>query len=505
MTRDGFSFGSFRFDPAEELLLRDGEPVPLGRRAGRLLGTLLRRRGEIVPRSALIDAAWPAEAVEESNLSVQIAHLRKRIGARWIRTIERVGYQFVSDAALSSRETTIPAAPPVGAVRAFPDLAGSGAGRLGALLAEEIITALSRFRSLSVTARTSSFRFAGRAVDIRAVAAALSARYVVEGSVRRHGGRSRLSLQLIDGVSGAHLWADNLDSESSGAFESTDELAGRAAAMVEAQVHLAEIARSARERPESLEAYDLYLRARRHIRTSSEEGNAAAYPLLVRALERDPDNIAILAAFAEIIHHRRAVGWRDHDGMSSGIVLDIVRRGLEHPGLDAPALGLFADALHTAGEEDLGAVAAERAVAMNPNSALALVCAGLIRAWGGNPDGAAALFTRAIALTPGEPTQRFAYQGMATVSRLRGESGAMTRYARLALAVSPAISSGHWHLIAAAIHHGRRDEARRCYDRYRRIAPGVTIASLRRGQVYRDPASLDVLVEGLRAAGMPER
>ncbi len=506
MTVDDMSFGRFHYDPAHRLLSCDGDPVPLGRRSVLLLDALLRRRGEVLHKGELIEAAWPGEAVEESNLSVQIAHIRKRIGGSWIRTVERVGYVFAVEKPVQSPTGPGLASGPAGiAVLAFTDFSGYVFLPLGDALADAVITALVRFRSVSVAARSSSFQFECRATDAREIARRLQVRYVVQGSIRRGAGRLRLSLQLIDGASGTHLWADSLEMEAADPLPDTDELASRAAAMIEGQVQLAEIGRAERERPDRLEAYDFYLRGRRHLLSSREDGNAASYPLFARGLDLTPNGVPLLAATAELIHHRKAVGWQALDGLDDQATLELIQRGLEHPDLDAASLALFAIALHTAGEEDLGGLAAERAVAMNPNSPIVLVCAGLQRLWAGNADEAEDAFRRAIDLSPGDPTQRFALQGMAKVHAVRGDDEKTLSYARHALAVSPSLSAGHWHLIVATTRLGRVEEARRHYARYQRIAPGVTISSVRNGQIYRNPAHVAPLLEGLRLAGMPER
>lgn len=506
MSVDDMNFGRFHYDPAQRLLFCDGDPVSLGRRSVLLLDSLLRRRGEVLRKDELIEAAWPGTAVEESNLSVQIAHIRKRIGGTWIRTVERVGYVFAVDGASQSPPTRALASSPAGvAVLAFTDFSGHVFLPLGNALADAVISALARFRSVSVAARSSSFQFDCLATDARDIARRLQVRYVVQGSIRRSAGRLRLSLQLIDGVSGTHLWADGLEMEAAQPLSDTDELVGRAAAMIEGQVHLAEIGRAEREQPTTLQGYDFYLQGRKHVLSSRENDNAAGYTLFSEGLKLMPNSVPLLAAIAEVIHHRKAVGWRPFEGVDERATLELIQRGLDRPDLDAASLALFASALHTAGEEDLGANAAERAVAMNPNSPLVLVCAGLQRLWAGNVNGAESAFRRAVDLSHGDPTQRFALQGMAKVYSVRGNNEETLIYARRTLALSPGLSAGHWHLIASSTLLGRLADARRHYARYQRIAPGVTIESVRRGQIYRNPAHIAPLLEGLRLAGMPAR
>jgi TolB-like protein len=180
-----------------------------------------------------MDAAWPGTAVEESNLSVQIASLRKLLGSavghEWIVTIPRVGYRFVAEpegttpvqTPAAHSETVLPSL----AVLPFHNLGGDPEQDYFADgVVEDIITALSRFKSFAVISRNSSFVYKGRAVDVRQVAKDLGVRYVLEGSVRRSGGRLRIAAQLVEGATGAHLWAGNLDGALDEVFDFQDKI-----------------------------------------------------------------------------------------------------------------------------------------------------------------------------------------------------------------------------------------------------------------------------------------
>ena len=216
-----------------------------------------------------MDAAWPGTAVEESNLSVQIASLRKLLGpspdgGEWIATIPRVGYRFVAEpeAAVPAQTQAARSEPviPSLAVLPFQNLSGDPEQDYFADgVVEDIITALSRFKSFAVIARNSRFVYKGRAVDVRQVAKELGVRYVLEGSVRRAGDRLRITAQLVDGVTGAHLWADKFDGAVEDVFDFQDRITESVATVVEPHIQTAEIERSRRERPRSIAAYDIYL------------------------------------------------------------------------------------------------------------------------------------------------------------------------------------------------------------------------------------------------------
>ena len=284
-----------------------------------LLGALLKARGEVVTKAELMDAAWPGTAIEESNLSVQIASLRKLLGpapdgGEWIVTVQRVGYRFVGEAdAPRPGDAPAPRSEPVApslAVMPFQNLSGDPEQDYFADgVVEDIITALSRFTSFAVIARNSSFVYKGRAVDVRHVASEFGVRYVLEGSVRRAGNRLRITAQLVDGVTGAHLWARSFDGSLEDVFDFQDRITESVATLVEPRIQTAEIERSRRERPGSMATYDIYLRALTKISSESDKDNAEAYALLTEALALEPDNAVFLAHAAWALEHRSTMGW----------------------------------------------------------------------------------------------------------------------------------------------------------------------------------------------------
>src|SRR5215471_13337239 len=222
-----YILGPFRLDAEAEILFRGAEPVSLGQRAVALLRILVEQRGTPVSKDALMEAAWAGLTVEESNLAVQIAALRRVFGEEpggenWIETFPRRGYRFVGPASIwdqgpvaaasqspnslmaGSPNPTIPDRPSI-AVLPFHNISGDPEQEYFADgMVEEIITALSRFRSLFVIARNSSFTYKGRAVDVKQVGRELGVRYVLEGSVRKAVNRVRITTQLIDATNSAH-------------------------------------------------------------------------------------------------------------------------------------------------------------------------------------------------------------------------------------------------------------------------------------------------------------
>ena len=245
------AFGTFVLDMARGGLLRDGRPVPVNHKGISLLATLLRTPGEIVDKATLMDAAWPGMAVEESNLSVQIAALRKLLGAAhdgsgWIATVPRVGYRFagsVSSADDHGEGVDAAEARPVIAVLPF-GIASEQSGKdyLADGITDDIITALARYRWFRVVVRGSAFALRDTSLDADKAAHQLGARYALHGSVRHSAQRLRISAQLIDAKDGTHLWAERYDLALADVFAIQDEIAERVVAAIEPELLKSEFA-----------------------------------------------------------------------------------------------------------------------------------------------------------------------------------------------------------------------------------------------------------------------
>lgn len=272
-----YILGPYHLDAEAEILFRGTQPVTLGRRAIAVLRALLERPGIPVSKDSLIEAAWAGLSVEENNLSVQIAALRRVFGEepggeRWIETLPRRGYRFVGP--LSVREQNAvtatplvagsegpadkPALPlpvqPSIAVLPFQNMSDDPEEYLADGIVEEIITTLSRFRSLFVIARNSSFTYKGRSVDVKQVGRELGVRYVLEGSVRKSAQRVRITAQLIDASTHAHLRADRFDGALEDIFDLQDRVAERVVGALAPKLEQSAIERAKRKSTESLGA-----------------------------------------------------------------------------------------------------------------------------------------------------------------------------------------------------------------------------------------------------------
>jgi TolB-like protein len=251
-------------------------------------------------------------------------------------------------------------------------------------MVEEIITALSRIRWLFVIARNSTFTYKGQAIDVKQVGRELGVRYVLEGSVRKAGGRVRITAQLIDATSGAHLWADRFHSLED-VFELQDKVAFSVAGVIEPVLQAAETARSANRPTADLTAYDLYLRGHA-MALSSVRQTPEALRLMEQAIERDPYYGPALA-WAAFCCLRLVFNGRSEDPATDRLKgTDFSRRALETAGDDPEILANAAFTLAYFGE-DIGAMTAlvDRALAHNPSFARGWFISGNLRVWAANP------------------------------------------------------------------------------------------------------------------------
>ena len=270
-SQQDFEFGPFRLDPRTRSLTRDSGPVSMGGRALDVLAVLASAAGETVGKDALLDQVWPGLTVEENNLQVQISALRKALGEGWIVTVPGRGYRLAvpsKGAGPSARNPEMmsegPALPdrPSIAVLAFANMSSDADQEyFSDGIADDIITDLSRNRSLFVIARTSSFTYKGRSVDVKVIGRELGVRYVVEGSVRRDSDRIRITAQLIDAITGNHLWAERYDRDVADIFAVQDEITERVVSAIEPELYAAENVRSQSKPPDSLDAWECVIRA----------------------------------------------------------------------------------------------------------------------------------------------------------------------------------------------------------------------------------------------------
>ncbi len=503
------ALGPFTFDAVRATLVRDGVSVPLGQKAAALLSALIGADGKPLAKSDLMQAGWPGMAVEEGNLTVQIAHLRKVLGPGpqgqdWIVTVPRVGYRLVVAQAPPpvSRDTPRPAL----AVLPFANLSGDPAQDYFADgVVEDIITALSKFKSFAVIARNSSFTYKGRAVDVRQVGEELGVRYVLEGSIRRAGDRLRISAQLVECANGHHIWAEHFNGHIEDVFDFQDRITECVATVVEPHIQQAELDRSRRDRPGSVAAYDLYLRALPKLWTKTAEDNAAARALLTEALALEPDNPVFLAFACHAIGQSIAMVYPHVRPDDRQTCARLARRGLERAAGDAIVIAHCSMVLlHYSPDYGWALAAILSAVEANPNDLQVVSRAGIAHLHCGNIADSLAYLHRAIRLSPRDPGAHVSLTGIAHCHMALGDYPEALLWAARSLALTPNYHCTYWMLIAANAQLGQMDEARKFLAQFRKLAPGVTVASIWAGQPQKDPSRCAAVLEGLRLAGLAE-
>jgi len=383
-------FDHFSIFPHRRQLFADSRPITLGGRAFDVLLALIEASGAVVSKDELLKQVWQGRIVEENRLAGEVAALRRAFGAdrELIRTIAGRGYQFtgefrlrpldaggqeISDAAAVAGSPAVPsgsgtARPDKPSIAVLPVTNMSGDPEQEYFadgMVEEIITALSRIKWLFVLARNSSFTYKNQAIDIKRVGQELGVNYVLEGSVRKAGGRVRITAQLIDAVGGAHLWADRFDGLLEDVFDLQDRVALNVAGVIEPALQAAETARAVERATTDLTAYDLYLRACAMFLSSAKQ-IPEALRLLRQAIERDPEFGPALAR-AAVCHFRCSVdGWSDDPKADRRQGTDLARRALKAAGDDPDILANAALALAYFGE-DIGAMMAlvDRALKLN--------------------------------------------------------------------------------------------------------------------------------------------
>ena len=368
-------------------------------------------------------------------------------------------------------------------------------------MVEEIITALSRFKWLFVIARNSSFTFKGRAVDIKEVGRRLGVRYVLEGSVRKAAGKVRITGQLIDAVTDAHIWADRFERDLTDVFALQDEVTAAVVSTIEPRLLQTEIAMATRRLPENLTAYDYYLRALPQYYLTTREGLAEALRLLHRALELDP-GFAWAASMAGVCHMLKVVlGYASDPQFDRKEAVRLVHLALSIDEGDPETLARASvTSAFMVGDSEAEIEMVDRAVALNPNSFNTWNCRGQVYRIAGLPEEAIPSFERAIRMSPVDPRLHMPLTGigMAFIELRRFDEAIVV--GKKALRQNFYIAT--YRCLASAFAHLRRDvEAHDAAARVLEFDPAFTISAFiaRGGQ-----SNAKLLIEGLRKAGLPE-
>jgi adenylate cyclase len=371
-------------------------------------------------------------------------------------------------------------------------------------MVEEIITGLSRIKWLFVIARNSSFVYKGKAVDVKQVGRELGVRYVLEGSVRKAGGRVRITGQLVEAETGAHLWADKFDGALDDVFDLQDRITTSVVGVVEPSVRQAEIERARRKRPDSLGAYDLFLRAVPYFQSIMPGDANVGIGLLEEALKLDPNYAAAHAYMAWGMEIRVLRGGFNEADAIAGV--RHARMALAHGTDDATALSIASLViLHLDHDFEAASGAIARALSLNGSCAAALYWGAHVHAWSGDPVIAEDYANRALRLSPFDPVSFEAYLTLGTVRfRKQHYDDAAAFYAK-AVQANPRFSSLYAAQTTALAMAGRIEESKSLARRLLELEPDFRVGPFMEFFVkFARPEIVDGLAEGLRKAGLPE-
>lgn len=372
-------------------------------------------------------------------------------------------------------------------------------------MAEELLTALSRCKSLFVIARNSSFAYKGQAIDVRKVGRELGVRYVLEGSVRRGGERLRITTQLVDATSGAHIWAERFEGDIGDVFALQDRITESVAAVIEPNVQLAEIERSKHIPAANLDAYDLLLRAQQLEFEFTPESLAAAIASLDRALALDPSYAIAMALAAYCYCWRRHQGWATQPKREAEAALHYAARAVELGKEDANVLWMSAFvALAVGMDAQRAKQLAYGSLTLNPNSAAALAVAAIVESNLADQGKALELFGRAERLNPRDP-RGWAFAGSIAVAHLvHGQFDKAAAISEAALLQNPRHAVALRALAASLAKMGQREAAAATLRKLLKIDPNLTISGLRARLMFMNQSVWQSYADGLRLAGLPE-
>jgi adenylate cyclase len=372
-------------------------------------------------------------------------------------------------------------------------------------MVEEIITALSRFRQLFVIARNSSFTYKGRAVDVKQVGRELGVRYVLEGSIRKAGNRVRITGQLIDASTGAHLWADRFDGGLEDIFDLQDQVTASVVGAVQPKLEQAEIDRSRRKPTDNLDAYDYFLRGLVNLHQWTKEGTDEALSNLYRAIDLDPNFASAYGVAARVYVRRRAGGWIENREREFAEAVRLARKAVDLGKDDALALlnaGLTLTFI--AGEHEDGKMVTDSAIALNPNLAWAWLSSGWARVWLGEPEATIERVGRAMRLSPSDPDSFSMYCALAFAHFFAGRFGEAASWADRAARQKPDTLMPVIIAAASNAQASRSEEAKGAMAQVRRIDPTLRMSNLRDLFPIRRLDDFERWSEGLRKAGLPE-
>jgi TolB-like protein len=478
-----FQFGPFTFDAERATLSRDGRRLDAGQRALGVLHALLKANGHTVTKAQIIDFAWPGAVVEESNLSVQVAALRKLLGPRsdggdWIATVARVGYRFagpvtVADAAERATAESTTNRPSV-AVLPFGNLSGEAENEYFVDgITEDIIAALSRFRWFRVIARNAAFAFRHRTPE--EVAQALAVRYVLAGSVRKSGNRIRISAELVDARSASTLWADRYDFELGELFSVQDRITEQVVGSIEPELLKSEsaLAIARRRGVRDMTGWDLVQQGTWFFHQVTRPAHLRARELFRAARKADPDLAEAHAWLGRVSAGIAAYGWSEDEAADLREGIDAALKAVHLDEKNPYSHYALAITSVFAGEFDQAIRAAEKTVELSPGFALGHLVLGMARFYSGDAPRGVGCLERGLQLNPHDPQNFVWYNVLATALVLQHDFASALQQATNALKVRPNWRPAITTALTCYQAMGHEDRAREWVARLSRCEPSA--------------------------------
>ncbi|MER8767456.1 winged helix-turn-helix domain-containing protein [Mesorhizobium sp. M0960] len=508
-----FAFGPFVLDLLRGTLVREGKPVAVGQKGLSLLQALVEAPTQALSRTALMEAAWSDAVVEESNLSVQIAALRKLLGpqpdgSEWIATVPRTGYRFAgsvhvldpaADDALPSQLAGLSERASI-AVLPFANVSGD---REQAYLAdgitEDIITALTRFRWFRVIGRNSSFVYKDKSVDSKQVARELGARYVLEGSVRRSGQQIRVSTQLVDAASANQIWAERYEMELTEAFAVQDAIAERVAGAIEPELLKTESLPAVGRNSGNATAWDLVRQGTWHFHHVGRQTHLRGRELFRLACKLDPELAEAHLWLGRVSAGIVAYGWSDKPAQDIREGLDAALKAVRLDEKNPYSHYALAICSIYANAQEQAVLAAERAIEISPSFALVHLAMGMGQLFRGSASEAIAPLEHGLMLNRYDPQNFVWFNVLALAYLFAGQANEGLVAAIEARKVGPTWRPTYETLACCYVSLGRLPEARSCVELMREMEnpTGDALAPLR----LRNPHWADQMADLLKKAG----
>ncbi|MPZ37183.1 MAG: tetratricopeptide repeat protein [Rhizobiales bacterium] len=542
------AFGDYVLDSGRRELKRNSEQIALEPQVFDLLLFLVQNRDRVVTKDDLIAAVWNGRIVSDSTLTTRINAARKAVGDSGgrqilIKTYARKGIRFVGDvrsdtpgagsaeppeqvqemppallpqgqaessvgtasARVTSRAALDWGGKPTVAVLPFNNMSGDQEQEyFSDGITEDIITALSKYRSLVVIARNSSFAFKG-AADVRQVGLSLGAEYLVKGSVRKIGQRLRITVQLVETEEGHHLWADRYDRDLQDLFKLQDEITTTIAARIEPEVGAAERLRVDRKAVPELHAWDFFRLGTKHFYKSTAADNLEAQRLFRRAIELDRSLAEAYGflSYAIVLSMVYFDAEPNEERLNEAVVIG--KRGVEHDDQDGLIRFMYGRALLA--QKAYGDALAELETAIDLNPCLAVSYCGLgdSLTYEGRISEAIPYFQKAIDLSPYDPLRWAFYSYRALAHIFAQEFDLAADWAQRATRVPNAHYWAFSHRVSALGHLEYAEDLRVAIGELLQRKPDFTCRFARKRLFYvKNPEQLELYIEGLRRAGIPE-